>query len=234
VGGVALEAVAAHDPDVCVFDVTMPGMDGVQALQALRRRGDGRPVVLLTAQIDDNRLLDALEAEVNGIVTKEGAEETLLETLDAVLAGLYWKAGGEQVETLLFGLFDDAGLLHYVGRVPVHGEEADKAKQIVAPLLGGSGFTGKTPGGKSRWSHEIGQGASAGVMTTASGLTFTGDAYGNFLALDTSDGKTLWHANGGSGISSSPITYELDGQQYLVTSAGSVMYAWRLPTPPAP
>ena len=88
--------------------------------------------------------------------------------------------------------------------------------------------------GKSRWSHEIGQGASAGVMTTASGLTFTGDAYGNFLALDTSDGKTLWHANGGSGISSSPITYELDGQQYLVTSAGSVMYAWRLPTPPAP
>jgi len=86
-GEEALEAVAAHDPDVCVFDVTMPGMDGVQALQALRRRGDGRPVVLLTAQIDDNRLLDALEAEVNGIVTKEGAEETLLQTLDAVLAG---------------------------------------------------------------------------------------------------------------------------------------------------
>jgi alcohol dehydrogenase (cytochrome c) len=83
--------------------------------------------------------------------------------------------------------------------------------------------------GKIRWSHEIGPGASAGVLTTASGLTFTGDSHGNFLALDTSDGKTLWHAGSGAGISSSPITYELDGHQYLLTSGGGVMFAWKLP-----
>ncbi len=84
--------------------------------------------------------------------------------------------------------------------------------------------------GKVRWSHELGQGVSgAGVLTTDSGLTFTGDAMGNFLALDSSDGKTLWHAGSGSKIQSSPITYELDGRQYVITSSGSVLFAWTLP-----
>jgi alcohol dehydrogenase (cytochrome c) len=52
---------------------------------------------------------------------------------------------------------------------------------------------------------------------------------GNFLALDSTDGKTLWHAGSGSQIVSSPITYELDGRQYILTSSGSVMFAWALP-----
>jgi alcohol dehydrogenase (cytochrome c) len=84
--------------------------------------------------------------------------------------------------------------------------------------------------GNARWSHELGPGESgAGVLTTDSGLTFTGDAAGNFLALDSSDGKTLWHAGSGSKIQSSPITYELDGRQYVLTSSGGVMFAWVLP-----
>jgi alcohol dehydrogenase (cytochrome c) len=84
--------------------------------------------------------------------------------------------------------------------------------------------------GKIRWSHEIGQGSpGSGVLTTDSGLTFTGDVPGNFLALDTATGKTLWHAGSGAKIGSSPITYELDGRQYLLTSGGSVLFAWALP-----
>jgi alcohol dehydrogenase (cytochrome c) len=84
--------------------------------------------------------------------------------------------------------------------------------------------------GKIRWTHELGPGGSgAGVLTTDSGLTFTADALGNFLALDTSNGKTLWHSGSGGRIGSSPITYELDGRQYLLTSAGSVLFAFALP-----
>ncbi|GAC1422833.1 MAG: methanol/ethanol family PQQ-dependent dehydrogenase [Acidobacteriaceae bacterium] len=84
--------------------------------------------------------------------------------------------------------------------------------------------------GKIRWSHEVGQGgAGAGVLTTDSGLTFTGDGYGNVLALDTGTGKTLWHAGMGAPMQSSPITYELDGRQYTITSSGGVMFAWSLP-----
>jgi alcohol dehydrogenase (cytochrome c) len=66
-------------------------------------------------------------------------------------------------------------------------------------------------------------------LTTDSGLTFSGDAQGNFLALETETGKTLWHAGSGARIGSSPITYELDGKQYLLVSSGSVLFAWALP-----
>ena len=83
--------------------------------------------------------------------------------------------------------------------------------------------------GKIRWSHELGPESGAGVLTTDSGLTFTGDGHGNFLALDSTDGKTLWHAGSGSHIVSSPITYELDGRQFVLTSSGGVMFAWALP-----
>jgi len=84
--------------------------------------------------------------------------------------------------------------------------------------------------GKLRWTHEVGQGGSgAGVLTTDSGLIFTGDAHGNVLALDTHTGKTLWHAGAGAPMYSSPITYELDGRQYLMTSSGGVLFAWALP-----
>ncbi len=72
-------------------------------------------------------------------------------------------------------------------------------------------------------------GSGAGVLTTDSGLTFTGDAYGNVLALDSRTGKTLWHAGTGGPMQSSPITYELDGRQYAVTSSGGVLFAWALP-----
>ncbi|HEX6547070.1 MAG TPA: acido-empty-quinoprotein group A [Bryobacteraceae bacterium] len=84
--------------------------------------------------------------------------------------------------------------------------------------------------GKIRWTHELGPGGSgAGVLTTDSGLTFSGDAFGNLLALRTSDGKTLWHAGQGGHMESSPITYELDGRQYVLTSSGGVLFAWALP-----
>ena len=84
--------------------------------------------------------------------------------------------------------------------------------------------------GKIRWTHEVGPyGSGAGVLTTDSGLTITGDSTGNVLALDTTDGKTLWHAGTGAGMQSSPITYKLDGRQYIMTGNGGVLFAWALP-----
>jgi len=84
--------------------------------------------------------------------------------------------------------------------------------------------------GKIRWSHDVGDGGSgAGILTTESGLTITGDGLGNVLALETKTGKTLWHARTVRGMESSPITYELDGRQYIITSSGGTLFAWALP-----
>jgi alcohol dehydrogenase (cytochrome c) len=83
--------------------------------------------------------------------------------------------------------------------------------------------------GKIRWNHDLGDGPSAaGVLTTESGVTFTGDSVGNALALRTSDGATLWHSGIGR-VGNAPITYELDGRQFVLIGGGSALYAWALP-----
>jgi alcohol dehydrogenase (cytochrome c) len=84
--------------------------------------------------------------------------------------------------------------------------------------------------GKLRWQHELGEGhVGSGVLTTDTGVAFSGDTAGNFLAVETATGKTLWHAGSGAHIESSPITYELDGRQYVLMSSGAVLFAWALP-----
>ncbi|MFO1350461.1 MAG: PQQ-dependent dehydrogenase, methanol/ethanol family [Gammaproteobacteria bacterium] len=60
----------------------------------------------------------------------------------------------------------------------------------------------------------------AGVLTTQSGLVFTGDQRGYAQALDAKTGKVLWQFQTGSGINASPITYELDGVQYIAIPSG--------------
>ena len=86
--------------------------------------------------------------------------------------------------------------------------------------------------GKIKWSHDLGPGgASAGVLTTDSGLTFTGDSAGNVLALRTTDGTTLWHSRIGH-VGNAPITYELDGRQYVLVASGGTLYGWALPEAP--
>jgi len=83
--------------------------------------------------------------------------------------------------------------------------------------------------GEFRWTHDLGDGpAPAGVLTTASGLTFSGDSSGNALALRTTDGATLWHSAIGT-VGNSPITYQLDGRQYVVMSGGGVLFGFALP-----
>ena len=63
--------------------------------------------------------------------------------------GYYPRHRGRQVEYLLLGLYDGDGRLNYVGRARA-GE--GEVTELLKPLVGGEGFTGRAPGGKSRWS----------------------------------------------------------------------------------
>jgi alcohol dehydrogenase (cytochrome c) len=60
----------------------------------------------------------------------------------------------------------------------------------------------------------------AGMLVTKGGVLFTGDQRGRMLALDAKTGKLLWKFQTGSGINASPITYELDGKQYVAILSG--------------
>ena len=62
----------------------------------------------------------------------------------------------------------------------------------------------------------------AGALATSTGLVFTGDMRGYFMALDARTGAVLWQFQTGSGIIGSPITYELDGIQYLAVPSGGI------------
>ena len=84
--------------------------------------------------------------------------------------------------------------------------------------------------GKVVWNHELGDGESlAGILTTAGHLLFSADNSGNLLALDPASGKTLWHLNGGGRLAASPMTYELDGRQFLIIPVQDILYAFALP-----
>jgi alcohol dehydrogenase (cytochrome c) len=83
--------------------------------------------------------------------------------------------------------------------------------------------------GEVKWEHDLhGGGASAGILTTATGVLFTGDAAGNALALRTRDGSTLWHSTIGR-VGTPPVTYELDGRQYVVMGGGPSLFSFVLP-----
>ena len=89
-GAEALAAIARRDPAIAILDIRMPDGGGIEVLQVLRARGDRRPVVLLTADLEDDALLAALDAGVQGIVLKIGGESHLIDCLAAVSVGGRW------------------------------------------------------------------------------------------------------------------------------------------------
>jgi alcohol dehydrogenase (cytochrome c) len=69
----------------------------------------------------------------------------------------------------------------------------------------------------------------AGVLTTGSDLVFSGGKEGNFFALDARTGQNLWKVGMGATVASGPMTYSVDGQQYVAVCAGSALYVFGLP-----
>lgn len=78
-----------------------------------------------------------------------------LRTVDCVVGGFRYASKGKVVGSLLLGLYDDDGLLHHVGFwSSIKNEEKKALTEKVEKLVGKPGFTGRAPGGPSRWSTE--------------------------------------------------------------------------------
>ena len=80
------------------------------------------------------------------------------------------------------------------------------------------GFDAAT--GSKKWTVEAPSPFMGGVLTTASGVAFTGTPEGEFKAYDTVTGKELWSYQTGSGIVGSPSTFTIEGKQYVAVPSG--------------
>lgn len=89
-GSEALQSIAEQDPEIVVLDIQMPEGTGIDVLRKMRSSGDDRPVVLLTASIDEAGFADALKLKVDGVLLKMSDPALLLDCLDCVRAGEEW------------------------------------------------------------------------------------------------------------------------------------------------
>jgi alcohol dehydrogenase (cytochrome c) len=108
-----------------------------------------------------------------------------------------------------------------------------------------SGGTKRNPDGLSRkvllafdpethtiaWQYpQVGEGHSwGGVMSTASGLVFFADDADFFEAADAKTGRSLWHFNTGETLHASPMSYAVNGKQYVAIASGSNLFSFALP-----
>lgn len=140
--------------------------------------------------------------------------------------------------------YDPATGLFYV---PVREGCANYTRETITPKPGDP-FTGGDPQedhkrgapgsvraidpmtGDIRWSFPMRLGsAAAGVLGTAGGVLFASDPEGSLVALDARTGTKLWHYQTGGEIRTSPISYEVDGKQYVAIAGDSTLFVFGLP-----
>ena len=119
--------------DVVLSDIRMPGIDGIQALQQLRERGDQTPVLLLTTFDDSELLLRATDAGAQGFLLKDAAPEDLRDAIVRVAAG----------ETLLQPVSTDAVRARYRFHDESSPSEPFSSREVAILRLLAGGYSNK-------------------------------------------------------------------------------------------
>jgi PQQ-dependent dehydrogenase (methanol/ethanol family) len=115
----------------------------------------------------------------------------------------------------------------YIGRGRGRAAPARRAEQP-APNAGIKALDPDT--GRSMWDFKIFQGSlTNGVLATGGGVLFVSTRDGNLSALDATTGKHLWHFQTGGAHAASPMSYAVNGKQYVALSAGNVIFSFALP-----
>jgi len=89
-GEQALAAVRAHRPDVLVLDLRLPGKDGLEVLREMAGDKLATRVVVLTAMLDEDQLLEAVRLGASGVILKEMSPHLLVKCVQKVHAGGQW------------------------------------------------------------------------------------------------------------------------------------------------
>ncbi|HEX3536624.1 MAG TPA: ATP-dependent DNA ligase [Stellaceae bacterium] len=142
-----------------------------RALEAFFAKQPANPALRLSPSTGDRdaalRWLDSLVGEIDGIIAKRadlpylsGTRDAMQKykrqkTADCVVGGFRYGKNSDLVGSLLLGLYDDAGLLHHVGfTATIPARDKPELTRRLEALIAPPGFTGRAPGGPSRWSTE--------------------------------------------------------------------------------
>ena len=82
--------------------------------------------------------------------------------------------------------------------------------------------------GARRWEYQVQPRSTAGVLSTAGALVFSGSVDGYFYALDAVSGRELWHIAVGGRVHAAPMSFAVDSTQYVTIAAGNVVYTFGL------
>ena len=82
--------------------------------------------------------------------------------------------------------------------------------------------------GDVRWEYPIAPRSTSGLLTTAGDLVFGGTVDGYFFAIDAVSGEELWHVAVGARVHSAPVTYSVNGEQFVTIAAGNVVFTFGL------
>jgi DNA-binding NarL/FixJ family response regulator len=118
-GEEALREVRTRLPDVLVLDIRMPRRDGLEVLRTIRLEGLATRVVLLTAALEEEQLVEALRLGVGGVVLKEMAPHLLLEAVKEVHSGGSW--------------LDKSSVSRVLSKLLQREEGAREAAQVLTP-----------------------------------------------------------------------------------------------------
>ncbi|HEX7138796.1 MAG TPA: PQQ-dependent dehydrogenase, methanol/ethanol family, partial [Vicinamibacterales bacterium] len=145
----------------------------------------------------------------------------------SALAGLFYLQYQEGGQGFVSADQTFEGGRQYLGR--------SSAASTVAPKPGepspSAGIKALDPeSGKTIWDFKIFQGSlTTGVLATAGNVVFGAIRDGNLVALDARSGTHLWHFQTGANLAASPISYAVDGRQFVAIAGGNVVYAFALP-----
>jgi len=82
--------------------------------------------------------------------------------------------------------------------------------------------------GERKWEFKMADVTESGILTTASDVLFIGGREGNFFALNARNGSLLWKAALGGNIASGPISYSVNGRQYIAVAGGNSLFVFAL------
>jgi alcohol dehydrogenase (cytochrome c) len=112
----------------------------------------------------------------------------------------------------------------FVGGTGVANEFVDKLPQdYVSAVRALNPVTGEKV-----WDFKVYPKTMSGLVSTAGNVVFGGTRLGNFFALDASTGEKLWHRSLGGRVHAAPITYQVDGKQFVTIAAGANMFTFGL------